>query len=91
MAKKKIKKQIILKKSNKKNKLATAGKVTADIIRRNGFVTNKEQKLSTDLLKSKGITKLINVKDPKINSRINYGFIYLFATSFFSTFSIINF
>ena len=64
------------KKSNKKNKLATAGKVTADIIRRNGFVTNKEQKLSTDLLKSKGITKLINVKDPKINSRINYGFIY---------------
>ena len=64
------------KKSNKKNKLSAAGKVTTDIIRRNGFVTNKEQKLSTELLKLKGITKFINVKDPKINSRINYGFIY---------------
>jgi hypothetical protein len=64
------------KKANKKNKLATAGKVTADIIRRNGFVTNKEQKISTDLLKLKGITKLINVKDPKISNRIYYGFIY---------------
>ena len=63
------------KKSNKKNKLSAAGKVTTDIIRRNGFVTNKEQKLSTELLKLKGITKFINVKDPKINSRINYGFI----------------
>ena len=61
---------------NKKNKLTSAGKVTADIIRRNGFVTNKEQKLSTNLLKSKGIDKLINLKDPKINSRIYYGFIY---------------
>ena len=63
-------------KSSKKNKLATAGKVTADIIRRNGFVTNKEQKISTNLLKTKGIDKLINVKDPKINNRIYYGFIY---------------
>ena len=61
---------------NKKNKLTSAGKVTAEIIRRNGFVTNKEQKLSTNLLKSKGIDKLINLKDPKINSRIYYGFIY---------------
>ena len=65
-----------LRKSQKKNKLASAGKVTAEIIRRNGFVTNKEQKLSTDLLKSKGIDKLINLKDPKINTRIYYGFIY---------------
>ena len=63
-------------KSSKKNKLAAAGKVTADIIRRNGFVTNKEQKVSSNLLKSKGITKLINVKDPKISNRIYYGFIY---------------
>ena len=63
-------------KSSKKNKLATAGKVTADIIRRNGFVTNKEQKISSNLIKAKGIDKLINVKDPKINARINYGFIY---------------
>ena len=60
----------------KKNKLTSAGKVTAEIIRRNGFVTNKEQKLSNNLLKSKGIDKLINLKDPKINSRIYYGFIY---------------
>ena len=64
------------KSMNKKNKLASAGKVTAEIIRRNGFVTNKEQKLSTNLLKSKGIDRLINLKDPKINTRIYYGFIY---------------
>ena len=60
----------------KKNKLTSAGKVTAEIIRRNGFVTNKEQKLSTKLLKSKGIDKLINLKDSKVNTRIYYGFIY---------------
>ena len=65
-----------MRKSQKKNKLASAGKVTAEIIRRNGFVTNKEQKLSTDLLKAKGIDKLINLKDPKINTRIYYGFIF---------------
>ena len=63
-------------KTSKKNKLAAAGKVTAEIIRRNGFVTNKEQKISSGLLKSKGIDKLINLKDPKINNRIYYGFIY---------------
>ena len=69
-------KETMRKSVNKKNKLASAGKVTAEIIRRNGFVTNKEQKLSTNLLKSKGIDKLINLKDPKINTRIYYGFIY---------------
>ena len=69
-------KETMRKSMNKKNKLASAGKVTAEIIRRNGFVTNKEQKLSTNLLKSKGIDKLINLKDPKINTRIYYGFIY---------------
>ena len=60
----------------KKNKLTSAGKVTAEIIRRNGFVTNKEQKLSNQLLQSKGVDKLINIKDPKVNTRIYYGFIF---------------
>ena len=69
-------KETVRKTMQKKNKLTGAGKVTAEIIRRNGFVTNKEQKLSNNLLKSKGIDKLINLKDPKINSRIYYGFIY---------------
>ena len=69
-------KETIRKSMLKKNKLASAGKVTAEIIRRNGFVTNKEQKLSTNLLKCKGIDKLVNLKDPKINTRIYYGFIY---------------
>ena len=69
-------KDTVRKTMQKKNKLTSAGKVTAEIIRRNGFVTNKEQKLSNNLLKSKGIDKLINLKDPKINSRIYYGFIY---------------
>ena len=69
-------KDTVRKTMQKKNKLTSAGKVTAEIIRRNGFVTNKEQKLSNNLLKSKGIDKLINLRDPKINSRIYYGFIY---------------
>ena len=69
-------KETVRKTMQKKNKLTSAGKVTAEIIRRNGFVTNKEQKLSNNLLKSKGIDKLINLKDPKVNSRIYYGFIY---------------
>ena len=71
-----VRKETMRKSMNKKNKLASAGKVTAEIIRRNGFVTNKEQKLSTNLLKAKGIDKLINLKDPKINTRIYYGFLY---------------
>ena len=60
----------------KKNKIESAGKVTADIIKKHGFVTNKEEKYSNELLKAKGITDLINVTDPKISTRIYHGFIF---------------
>ena len=63
------------KTGQKKNKLTNAGKVTADIIKKHGFGVSKEEKLSSDLLKSKGIDQLINLTDSKINSRIYYGFI----------------
>ena len=59
----------------KRNKIQSAGKVTAEIIRKYGYVTNKEEKLSKELLKSKGIDKLLNLQDTKINRRIYYGFI----------------
>ena len=60
----------------KRNKLQSAGKVTAEIIRKYGYVTNKEEKLSKEIIKSKGIDKLLNLQDTKINRRIYYGFIY---------------
>ena len=60
----------------KRNKLTSAGKVTAELIRKYGYVTNKEEKLSKEILKSKGIDKLLNLQDTKINRRIYYGFIY---------------
>ena len=59
----------------KRNKIQSAGKVTAELIRKFGYVTNKEEKLSKELLKSKGIDKLLNLQDTKINRRIYYGFI----------------
>ena len=65
----------IPKMGQKKNKLTNAGKVTADIIKKHGFGVSKEEKLSSDLLKAKGIDQLINLADSKINSRIYYGFI----------------
>jgi len=69
-------KALVHKKSiAKRNKLQSAGKVTAEIIRKFGYVTNKEEKQSKELLKSKGIDKLLNLQDTKINRRIYYGFI----------------
>jgi len=65
----------ISKTASKKNKLTNAGKVTAEIIKKHGFGVSKEEKLSSDLLKSKGIDQLINLTDSKIASRIYYGFI----------------
>ena len=60
----------------KKNKVYNAGKVTTELIKKHGFVTNKEELLSKELLNSKGISQLINITDPKITNRIYYGFIF---------------
>ncbi len=56
----------------KKHKVANAGKVTAELIKKYGFVTNKEEILSKELLKIKGISQLINIDDPKITILIIY-------------------
>ena len=69
-------KALVHKKSiAKRNKLQSQGKITAELIRKYGYVTNKEEKLSKELLMSKGIDKLLNLQDTKINRRIYYGFI----------------
>ena len=62
--------------NTKKNKVSSAGKVTAEILKKHGFVTNKEEILSKELLKTKGISELININDPKITNRIYYGFLF---------------
>ena len=64
------------KKRQKKNKISNAGKITVEILKKHGFEVNKEEKISMELLKSKGIDKLINISDPKIKTRIYHGFIY---------------
>jgi len=55
----------------KKHKISSAGKVTTELIKKHGFVTNKEE-----ILKAKGISQLINITDPKITNRIYYGFLF---------------
>ena len=62
--------------ATKKNKVSSAGKVTTEILKKHGFVTNKEEILSKELLKSKGISQLIDQNDPKIISRMYYGFLF---------------
>ena len=62
--------------TTKKNKVSSAGKVTTEILKKHGFVTNKEEILSKELLKSKGISQLIDINDPKIISRMYYGFLF---------------
>ena len=60
----------------KKNKVYNAGKVTTELIKKHGFVTNKEELLSKELLNSKGISQLINISGPKITNIIYYDFIF---------------
>ena len=67
---------ISLQTFTKKHKVSSAGKVTTELIKKHGFVTNKEEILSKELLNSKGISQLINITDPKITNRIYYGFIF---------------
>ena len=65
------------KTTKKKNKISNAGKITVEILKKHGFEVNKEEEtLSKDLLKAKGIDKLINISDPKIETHIYHGFIY---------------
>ena len=67
---------IIKKKNDKEDKIKKISKKTADLIRKYGYILNKEDPLSRQLLEKKGINKLINLNDPKVIMRIHYGFIY---------------
>ena len=64
------------KEKGKDDKIKKINKKTADLIRKYGYILNKEDTLSDKLIENKGINKLINVNDPKIASRIHYGFMF---------------
>ena len=65
---------IHLKKIKNKNSIPSINKTTAFLIKKYGYYFNKEDVLSGRLLERKGITKLININEPKIKIRIHYGF-----------------
>ena len=54
--------------------IKTISKKGADLIRKYGYILNKEDPFSKQLIETKGINKLININDPKIKYRIHYGF-----------------
>ena len=56
--------------------ISTITKKIARIIKKYGYIINEEDILSDQILIDKGITNLINIKDPKIKSRIHHGFLY---------------
>ena len=64
------------KKKSKEEKIKTISKKNADLIKKYGYILNKEDPISKQILENKGISKLININDPKILQRIHYGFMY---------------
>ena len=64
------------KKKGKSNKMETIDKSTLDLLKRYGLGTTDDNALSNKLLVSKGIDKLLNLNDPKIQSRIHHGFLF---------------
>ena len=57
-------------------KVCTITKRISRIIKKYGYIINEEDSLSDEILKDKGITKLINIKDQKIKVRMHHGFLY---------------
>ena len=60
----------------KLNGIQTISKNTLSLLLKYNYFPNKEYSLSKELLTIKGINKLLNLNDPKILSRIHYGFLY---------------
>ena len=56
--------------------IVTMSKRIARIIKNYGFFLNPEEVESNAVLKDKGIDELINLNDPKVKSRIHYGFLF---------------
>ena len=57
-----------------KNSLSLIDKNTANLIKKYGYIFNKDENLSNQFLERKGITRLINISEPKIKIRMHYGF-----------------
>ena len=66
----------IILKANEKIKLNTINKKYGNLIKKHGYIINKEDALSKNLLEKFGINSLINLNDPKILTNIKYGFMY---------------
>ena len=64
------------KKSVINEKICTISKRVARVIKKYGYILNPEDEQSDQILDDKGITSLINIKDPKIKTRIHHGFLY---------------
>ena len=64
---------IHIKKIKSKSSVPIINKKTANLIKKYGYIFNKEENFSNQLLDIKGITKLINVNEQKIKNRIHYG------------------
>ena len=62
------------KKLKSKNSLSIIDKNTANLIKKYGYIFNKEENLSNQFFERKGITRLININEPKIKIRAHYGF-----------------
>ena len=71
-----------LKMKSEEDTIKTISKKAADLIRKYGYILNKEDPLSRELLETKGINKLININDPKIIYRIHYGFLFIKQKNF---------
>ena len=66
----------IILKANEKIKLNTINKKYGNLIKKHGYIINKEDALSKNLMEKFGINNLINLNDPKILTNIKYGFMY---------------
>lgn len=65
------------KKIKIKNTISIINKATANLIKKYGYFFNKEDPLSNQLLEKKGITKLVNINDQKIQIRTHYGIMHV--------------
>ena len=63
-------------KKSKEETIKSINKKTVEIIKRYGYIINKEDTLSNLLLEKKVINSLLNLNEPKVLLRIHYGFMH---------------
>ena len=64
------------KNDDKEEQMKKISKKTADLIKKYGYIINKDDGFSKQLLEVNDISKLINIDDPKVIMRMHYGFMY---------------